>query len=233
MRRLTAPFTALAFAVALLAAPAAQARWFGSEVIDGPADIVSLGDVDVARDGTGGLVYVKREAGVPQAFLSRLRGGAWQRPARLSGGAPVTEAAVTAMDGGRLGVAWVAGGDVWGTVVPSARRAPAAPVVLGRGGASGLAIDMGVNEDGYAVWSAGGDVRAARLDGSTWTALNGALDLDATRPAGDGRGRPRVAVSAEGNAVATWAETDAAGRSHVVSRRVTRLALSSFPQDLT
>jgi hypothetical protein len=105
--------------------------------------------------------------------------------------------------------------------------------VLGRGGASGLAIDMGVNEDGYAVWSAAGDVRAARLDGSTWTPLDGALDLDASRPAGEGRGRPRVAVSAEGNAVATWAEVDAGGRSHVAARRLTRLALSSFPQDLT
>src|SRR5688500_14596581 len=159
MRRLTAPFTALALAVALLAAPAAQARCFASELIDGPADTVSLGDVDLARDGTGGLVYGKREAGVPQAFLSRLRGGAWQRPARLSGGAPVTEAAVTAMDGGRLAVAWVAGGDVWGTVVPSARRAPAAPVVAGRGGARGRATGRGVDEAGRAVRAAGCGVR--------------------------------------------------------------------------
>jgi hypothetical protein len=147
----------------------------------------------------------------------------------------VTEAAVTATDGGRLAAVWVAGGEVWGTVIPAARRrqAPAPPVLLGGGGASGVAMDMGVNEDGYAVWSAGGDVHAARLDGTAWTPLAGALDIDATRPAGEGRGRPRVAVSAEGNAVATWAETDAAGRSHVVARRLTRLALSAFPQDLT
>jgi hypothetical protein len=44
---------------------------------------------------------------------------------------------------------------------------------------------------------------------------------------------PRVAVSAEGNALATWAETDANGRNHVVARRLTRLTPSSAPQDLT
>ncbi len=92
---------------------------------------------------------------------------------------------------------------------------------------------MGINEDGYAVWSAGGDVRAARLDGTTWSTLSGPLDLDAARPAGEGRGRPRVGVSAEGNAVVTWAETDTAGRSHVAARRLTRLVPSSAPQDLT
>jgi hypothetical protein len=42
-----------------------------------------------------------------------------------------------------------------------------------------------------------------------------------------------VGVSAEGNAVATWAETDASGRSHVMARRLTRLVPSSAPQDLT
>ena len=47
------------------AAPAAQAAWFRAEPIDGPAEIESLGDVDVARDGSGGVVYVKRDAGVP------------------------------------------------------------------------------------------------------------------------------------------------------------------------
>jgi hypothetical protein len=234
MRRLFTPLIALA--LALLLAPSAHAGWFGADVVDGPAAIDSLGDVDLARDGSGGLVYVKRDAGVPQAFLSRLAGGAWQAPEKLSSGAPVTEAAVTATDGGRLAAAWVAGGEVWGTVIPAARRAqaPAPPVLLGGGGASNVAIDMGINEDGYAVWSAGGDVHAARLDGTAWTPLAGPLDVVVSRPAGSGpQLRPRVAVSAEGNALATWAETDASGRNHVVARRITRLAPSSAPQDLT
>jgi hypothetical protein len=235
MRRLTAPFTTLALAAFLALAPSAQAAWFTADVVDGPAEIAALGDVDVARDGSGGLVYLKRDAGVPRVFLSRLAGGAWEPPEKLSSGAGVSEAAVTATDGGRLAIAWIAGGEVFGTVIPAARQAqaPAPPTRLGGGGASGVAIDMSINEDGYAIWSAGGNVSAARLDGTAWTPLPGALDVDATRPAGEGSGRPRIGVSAEGNAVATWAETDASGRSHVVARRLTRLTPSSAPQDLT
>ena len=170
MRRLIAPLTAL---LLLAVAPAAQAAWFAAEPVDGPAEIDALGDVDVARDGSGGVVYIKRDAGAPQVFLSRLQEGVWQPPEKLSGGAPVTEAAVTATDGGRLAVAWVAGGQVLATVIPAAAQAqaPAPPVVLGGGNASGVALDMGINEDGYAVWSAGGDVHAARLDDTTWTPL--------------------------------------------------------------
>ena len=121
---------------------------------------------------------------------------------------------MTATDGGRLAAAWVAGGEVLGTVIPAAARAqaPAPPVVLGGGGASGVAIDMGINEDGYAVWSAGGDVHAARLDGTDLDAAGRRrwTSMPRARPA-QGALRPRVAVSAEGNAVATWAETDANG----------------------
>lgn len=236
MRRLSAPLTALFFALLLAVAPAAQAGWFGADSIDGPAEIDALGDLDVARDGTGGIVYVKRDAGVPQVFLSRLSGGAWQTPEKLSSGGPVSEATVTATDGGRLAAAWVAGGEVWGTVIPAARQAqaPAPPVILGSGGASGVSIDMGINEDAYAVWAAAGDIHAARLHDTAWTPLAGALDLDPARTAGEGPAqRPRVAVSAEGNAVATWVETDSQRRTHVVARRLTRLTPSSAPQDLT
>src|SRR3954467_6521327 len=117
MRRLTPLLTAL---LLLAAAPAARADWFPADQVDGPAEIEALGDVDVARDGSGGVVYLKRDGGVPQVFLSRLDEGAWQRPEKLSGGAPVSEAVVTATDGGRLAVAWVAGGEVLGTVIPAA-----------------------------------------------------------------------------------------------------------------
>jgi hypothetical protein len=92
---------------------------------------------------------------------------------------------------------------------------------------------MGINEVGYAVWQAGGDVHAARLDGTTWTPIGPALDIDPAHEAGTGALRPRVAVSAEGNAVATWGEAGADNRTHVLARRLTGLVLSSFPQDLT
>jgi hypothetical protein len=119
-----------------------------------------------------------------------------------------------------------------GTVVEGT-RAPAPPVVIGGPGATGVAIDMGVNDAAYAVWSQAGDVRAARLAGTAWTALGAPLDIDPARPAGGGDSRPRVGVSAEGNAVATWGEQGPDGRNHVYARRLTGLTLSSFPQDLT
>ena len=63
---------ASAAALALAAqAPAAQAGVFAPDVIDGPStEIVSAGDVDVARDGTGAVAYVKREAGAAHAPTS-------------------------------------------------------------------------------------------------------------------------------------------------------------------
>ncbi len=228
MPRLAALLTAL-FCLAL-AAPA-QAGWFRSVAVDGPGEIDALGDVDMARDGTGGIVYIKREAGVPQVFLSRIRNGGFARPERLSAGAAVSEAAVTAVDRGRLVVAWIAGGEVVATQLKGRGR-PAAPTVLGGGGASGLAVDMGVNEAAYAIWSAAGDVRAARYQGG-WTPIPAPLDIDPARAAGGGALRPRVAVSAEGNAVGVWGEDGGDGRTHVFSRRLTGTTLSSFPQDLT
>ena len=60
-----------------------------------------------------------------------------------------------------------------------------------------------------------------RLQGSAWEAVPQPLDLDATHAAGNSR----VAVSADGNAVATWAEAGS-----VVARRITGLNVSLAPQ---
>ena len=115
MRRLTAPLTALAFAALLALAPAAQAAWFGADVVDGPAEIDALGDVDVARDGSGGArlpqARRRRAAGLPLAPATRASGS---RRRSSPTARPVSEAAVTATDGGRLAAAWVAGGEVLG-----------------------------------------------------------------------------------------------------------------------
>ena len=59
------------------------------------------------------------------------------------------------------------------------------------------------------------------------------LDVDPPREAGTGDLRPRVAVSAEGYAVATWGERAADGSTGVFARRITGTRLSVAPQDLT
>ena len=234
MRRILIPLTAL---LAVLPAASAQASWFPATAVDGPADIQSLGDVDLARDGDGGVVYVKSDGGVPQLFLSRIVGGVPQPPERITSGPAVTEGEITATDSRHLAIAWIAGGDVLGTVVDGS-AAPRPPAVLATGaGASGLTIDMGIDNVAYAAWAqaggGGSDVHAARLDGNGWQPVPGAVDFDAARSAGTGTSRPRIAVSADGNAVVTWGEAAADGRNHVYARRLTGLTPSASPQDLT
>ena len=71
---------ALACAAALPPPHPAAADFFPAETLDGPGDIVRVGDVDVARDGTGAVVYVKREGGTEHVFVSRLVNGACRPP---------------------------------------------------------------------------------------------------------------------------------------------------------
>ena len=181
------------------------AAWFPRRAPStGPAEIDALGDVDLARDGTGGVVYLKRDAGVPQVFLSRFDGGAWQPPEQLDrrrrcdrGGRhrDRRRPAGRRVDRGRR--------------ASSARRdrqRRAAQAALGPpcsaapGGATGVAIDMGINEDGYAVWSGRRRLRRPRrrLDGTAWTPLAAPLDIDPAAPAGARRRRPRVACQRRG-----------------------------------
>ncbi len=233
-RRLIALLT-----IALVLGPAATAHaaWFPSAAVDGPNDsVLSVAGIDVARDGNGAIAYLRSDGGLPHAFIARLVNGAWRAPERAdpTTGA-VSELKVTAGDGNRLAVAWIADGSVYAAVAAGGTApGPLGPVVqLGGPDASGLDLDMGVNGAAYAIWSQGGDVRAARLQDSTWTGLASPVDYDAGNSAGTGTSRPRVAVSAEGYAVAVWGELLSDARTHVFSRRLTGTTLSAFPQDLT
>src|SRR5689334_7020222 len=80
----------LVVALAALIAPAyAYAAFFPPDVIDGPsADILSVGGVDEAADGTGAVIYVKRDGGVAHIFASQLLAGVWQPPVRLDPNLP-------------------------------------------------------------------------------------------------------------------------------------------------
>jgi hypothetical protein len=209
----------LAVLLLLLAAPAAEARWFGVERVDaGERPVVDLG----IEEG-GGLAYVR--GGV--AWLSELGSRGWGAPAALSG-ANTTEAVVAAGEAGRLATAWIQDGNVFGMLV----GVPATSL-SSAGGASDLAIDMGVNGVAYAVWTQNGDVRAARLHQSTWQIVPSPLDIDPARSAGIGAGRPRVAVAADGSALVAWGEVLPDGLSHVFARRIYGTTLSALPQDAT
>src|SRR5262249_58968401 len=75
----------------------------------------------------------------------------------------------------------------------------------------------------YTVANMGGDVHAARLSGSTWTAVPTVLDnVQADDAGGSGRDNgARVAVDTSGNAVAAWPEKDGMMVAHVYVRRIT------------
>ena len=129
MARRIALLAALApLVLTAVAGAATPSRFFAGTPVDGPsADIQSLGDLDVARDGTGALAYVKRVAGIDHVFVSRLVNGAFQSPEQIDAGlaGAGSQPVVAASDGGRLVVAYVSGG---GSSPPCGRRGrPATP----------------------------------------------------------------------------------------------------------
>ncbi len=221
---------------ALLAAPvAAQAGYFAGDVIDGPVGgALKVGDVDVARDGTGAVAYVKDDGGVPHLYVSRLIGGAFQAPERVDGALPgaASQPAVAASDGGRVVVAFRSGNQLNVAVKPDAPRPflPPQPLV---DGASNPSVDISIHGVSYLSFTApgggAGDVRVARMarTETAFAVLPDALDVTPAADAGLGTGRSRTAVSAEGTAVVLWGES-----GHVYSRRVFGPKLSATPQDL-
>ncbi|HEX8158742.1 MAG TPA: hypothetical protein VF526_15260 [Solirubrobacteraceae bacterium] len=217
----------------LILTPVAPARatFFPGDPIDGPsAEIVALGDLDLARDGTGALTYIRQIAGVDHIFVARFVDGLFQTPERIDGAiaAAGSQPVVGAADGGRLAVVFVSSGTVYGAVRPAAGQAFAEPVALGPG--KDPSVDMSLNGTAFASFSGTGDVRVSRLDRrtNTWATLPDPADLDRTRDAGSAGARSRVGVSADGIGVVTWGEV-----GHVFARKMFGTAFSNAPQDLT
>jgi hypothetical protein len=225
----------LALAAAALALPApagaVAGKFFTGQPVDGPsADIQSLGDLDVARDGTGALAYVKRVAGVDHVFVSRLVDGAFQAPEQIDAGlgGAGSQPVVAASDGGRLVVAFVSGGSIFSAVRPAGAPGFAGLQQIAVAG-SNPDVNMSINGVAYLVWTTNGDVSAARLErnGTTFNGVPGALDINQADDSGEDTGRPKVAVAADGTATVVWGEA-----GHVYGRRIFELRLSTAPQDL-
>ena len=231
---------ALVVLTALLAFPAsAHAGWFPGEQIDGPSgDIVSVGDVDLGNDGTGVVAYVKRDGGVNHVFASRLDTGTFTGSDRLDNGLalPTSQPVVAAGSEGRMVVAWVNDGSLWTAVRARGANGWSAPNLVASGGVSNPDADMSTNGITYVSFTQNGDVRVARAerDSATFTVLGQPLDVNPGRDAGSGeRKHSRVAVSADGSALAVWGEDGPDGRTHVYGRRLFELRVSVAPQDLT
>ena len=105
---------ALPLAAAVLAAvvPSARAAYFPGQVIDSAPGLSAVEKADVAPDGTGAVTYLQNVGGVDHLFVVRLVNGGFLPPERVDAGVAeaASDAQVVAVDGGRLIVAWTAGG---------------------------------------------------------------------------------------------------------------------------
>ena len=219
--------TLLVVLVALVLPSVAHAGTFPGDPVDGPAQDLRIADLDLARDGTGAVAYVRPEG----VFVSRFIGGTFQQPEGL--GPAGTGAAVAAGSSGRLAVVYVSGGIVYARLKPAGDQPWSTPVPLGPG--SLPSADMSINNTAFATFTQGGNVVVARLDRRTnaWTLLPAPADVDPAAEAGTGALRSRVAVSADGVALITWGEEGADGRTHVFARKAFGTGLSASPQDLS
>jgi hypothetical protein len=225
------PIVAVAALLATVLAAPADAAFFPGDAIDGPSpDVRALGDLDLARDGTGALAWVRAIDGVDHVVVSRFERGSFQPPERVDAAlaGPSSQPVVGAADNGRLAIVFVNAGTVYGVVRPAAGLPYAAPVGFGPG--ADPAVDLSINGTAFASFTSAGDVRIARLDrrSNAWIGLPQPVDVDPARAAGVGTGRSKVAISADGIGVVTWGEA-----GHVFARKMFNVGISPAPQDLT
>jgi len=192
-------------------------------VIDGPSpDIVrpSALALSVARDGTGGLVYLKQVAGVAHVFVSALTAGAFRAPVEVDASLPgaSSQPVIAAGNGGVLLVAFVNGGELY-VIDRASQTVPfGAPIGL-IGGAINPSISISNLGRAYLAFAvgdgAGDDVRAAYYFNGRWALESPAFNAVAADDAGTGAGRPQVATAGDGVGIVVWGEG-----GHVLSRRI-------------
>jgi hypothetical protein len=207
---------------AVLASPAfAQPAPGAPVVIDGPSSaIVGLSGLSVARDGTGGVVYLKDVGGVPHVFVSRLLGGSFQPPQQVDSAlaGASTQAVIAAGRGGLLLVGFINAGQLYMLRAPDSSTPSSAPALL-FGAASNPSLAITNFGKAYLAFTAadgsGFDVRTAYYYKGVWALESAPLNNVPADDAGTGNGRPQVAAAGDGVAIVVWGEG-----GHVFSRRV-------------
>ncbi len=191
-------------------------------VVDGPsAGIVGLSGLSVARDGSGGLVYLKTVGGIAHVFVSVLRGGRFQPPTQVDPGlaGSSSQPVIAASSGGLVVVVFVNGGELYAVQATSGLSGFTAPRALA-GAASNPALSISTFGKAYLAFTVAGadghDVRAAYYDAGQWTLAPAPLDESAGDDAGSGSGRPSVVACGDGTGIVVWGEA-----GHVYLRRIT------------
>jgi hypothetical protein len=202
-------------AIAAIATPAAPV------LVDGPSpDIVGLSGMSVARDGTGGVVYLKNVAGTPHIFVSRLLGGVFGPPQQLDPAlaGPSSQPVIAAGNGGVLIVAFINGGALYVAQAGGASQVFSAPSPFAAG-AGNPSLQMSNFGKAYLAFTvadgSGQDVRSAYYDRTNWALETAPLNVSPADDAGTGAGRPQVGTAGDGVGVVVWGES-----GHIYSRRV-------------
>lgn len=189
--------------------------------VDGPSpDIVGLSGLSIARDGTGGLIYLKRVSGVVHVFVSRLVGGSFHAPEQVDAELPgaSSQPVIAAGNNGLLTIAFINSGGLYALTRLSAAN-PSGPATRLVARAVNPALQMTLVGKAYLAFTADGagghDVRTAFFNAGQWTVGPAALDANPADDAGTGSGRPQIAASGDGVALVVWGEG-----GHIYTRRV-------------
>jgi hypothetical protein len=234
-------------AVAVLGAAPARGSISAAVPIDGPGrEIVDLGGVAMAPDGTGGLVYRRIADGRTHVFAAQFVEARWLRPQRVDSGQRFDSSwpAIGAADGGRLVVTWVqefgpASDRMYSATLDAGARRfqPPVPVDLNVGEATATWPSLAVNRGGAAYLAylvlqrptgadppgtARGELRVARSGGQLWSGFGFPLNRN---PQGllrlpTAATAPRVAIDVTGNGIVAWAEPDEDLIDRVWARRL-------------
>jgi hypothetical protein len=223
MQSLSARAVLLALGVlgALAGTALAQPSPAPPAVVDGPsAGITGLSALSIARDGSGGLVYVKTVSGIPHVFGSALLGGQFQPPVQVDAGlaGASSQPVIAAGNAGVLLIGFINAGQLYVVDRTSATAAYGAPDRLAAG-ALNPSLEMTNFGKGYLAFAvadgAGHDLRAAYYDGGSWSLEAPPLNAVPADDAGTGAGAPQVAAAGDGVAIVAWGEG-----GHVYTRKV-------------
>jgi hypothetical protein len=230
-------------------APSAKAVISTVRTIDGPSpDVLDVGGIAMAEDGTGGVVYRKRVAGRAHVYASQTVGGRWLEPQRVDTGQRFDSSwpRIAAADGGKLVVTWVQEFGVESdrlfsaTLDPGASRFQApAPIDLDVGEATATFPSLAMNRSGAAyiayrvLTSSGGatgappgyvdaETRIARYSGTYWSLLGSVADRNPAVPvaAPTAANSPKIGIDVSGNAIVAFQEPDDEFVDRVWARRI-------------
>jgi PKD domain len=220
-------------------------------MVDGPSgEVLDLGGVAMAEDGTGGLVYRKRVDGRAHVFAAQYVDGRWLPAQRVDAGQSFDSSwpRIGAGNGGRLAVTWVQEFGPGSDRMFSAALDPGArnfqrpvPIDLNVGEASATHPSLAMNRGGsaYLVYRVVtqstnlppgyvlSDTRIARYNGSLWTLSGSLVDRNPGAPtrAPTAANSPKVDIDAQGNGIVAFQEPDDDFVDRVWARRVFGSAL--------